>query len=154
MPATIEFYAGNAKAIVKAVQEGEDPRKLKNTVGYVNLSFHLPPITSIDQLVEAINRELNTELPSFEEALEDGQLLEDEEDKSVDLVDSEWVKAVAGLKDVPVEPVFARWVEIMSEEEGAKISPSPKLKIALGEFLQLVRKTSAQKVSLLHVWSF
>lgn len=154
MAATIEFYAGNAKAIVRAVQDGEDPRRLKNTLGYVNLSFHLPPITSIDQLIEAINSELSAELPSFEEALEDGQLLEDEEDKSVDLVDSEWVKALAALKDVPLDPVFNRWIEIMSEEEGAKISPSPKLKVALGEFLQLVRKTSSQKASLLHVWSF
>lgn len=154
MAATIEFYAGNAKSIAAAVQQGEDPRKLKDTIGYVNLSFHLPPITSIDQLVEAINRLTGSELDSFEEALEDGQLLEDEGAKSVDLVDSEWVRSFAALKEFPLDSVYETWLEIMAEEEGQKIKPSAKLKPALGELFKLIRKGAAQKAAILHVWSF
>jgi hypothetical protein len=154
MAATIEFYAGNAKAIAGAVQEGEDPRKLKNTLGYVNLSFHLPPITSIDPLVEAGNQVMGSELPSFEEALEDGQILEDEQGKSVDVVESEWVKSFAELKEIPIEPVFETWITIMSEEEGARIKPSPKLKVAVEDLFKLIRKSAGQKASLVHVWSF
>ncbi len=151
MVARIEFYAGNARAIASAVSEGEDPRRLKNTLGSVSLSFNLPPLTSIDQLVEAVNQVMGSELDSFEEAVAEGNLLD--EAVSVDVVDSEWVRAFAELKDIPVDPVYDAWIKVMSEEEGMTIKPSAKLKPALAEFLKLIRKTVAQKAALIHVWS-
>jgi hypothetical protein len=150
---SIEFYAGQARAIVRAMEEGEDPRRLKDTIGYVNLSFHLPPITAIDQLVEAINGVAGSDLESFESALEDGQLYEDDAGRSVEVVDAQWIRSFTEIRAVPVDGVFDRWIEIMSEEEGASIKPSPKLRAALDDLFKLWRKAAAQKAAVLHVWS-
>jgi hypothetical protein len=152
MGLSVEFYAGDAKAIADAFNQSDFDALRSGAAArrYADFSLHLSP-TDLDLLSEVLAEHSSRPALALYDCI--GPSIGGEPGESdAYLVDPKWVDMIAAADLESAESLTASWIGRVGAELGETLPVTPEAVVAMQNLIALCRFAKAAGTDVVHTW--